>query len=370
MLLGMRVLGPLFASASAVPILLAAVPVGFDRLASMPPKTRQALSDRLERFDQLPEADRRSIRALDDALSRLPPEERRRYLDLMDRYASWYRSLDPEARREIDSTPPDRRISLIRERLAAEDVPGSPRVSPAIWVGSSALNPVPLYDAAALLRVWASLDDRERRRVESARSPDDRLDTLRRLGRDLGLKPADPVRDAFREILLDRVKLGQRRFREQLDELSRPGQRNLRPSPPLDDLVDLLLDPFRPVDPRGAAGPRRPFFATELPEPFRTAVARLATNRLAVRMAEIEYLRDLQQRPSSATGPELAAFEANLPDWYRTTLDPLPPEVARLRIRALRELTAGDPSLEALRSAPPPPSAPTGEARPPRGVAF
>ncbi|QDV38084.1 hypothetical protein [Tautonia plasticadhaerens] len=360
MLTGFRYLGPLLVTAASLPVVLATVPQGLDRLASMPTGVRLELTRRLDRFDLLPDDRQRQIRELDDALNRLDPDERRRHLDLMRRFGAWYRGLDERARAELDAAPAADRLRLVERMLAPAGVPESPGLEPALWVRADAFNPVPLYDASALLRVWAGLDADGRRAVDAARSFDGKLETLRGLGRAGGIEPAPAVRREFERILQAQLGQGLRRFRELFDEQDRP--------------------PRAPVEPGGAVAWLLDAFGSTRSRPPGPAASRLASARLAaLRLAELDYLRGLRGRPGSgppADRADLSSFEARLPDWYRGTLDLLPPEVARLRLRGLRELALGDPELERwLSSAPSPPgtspaSNAPGGGRPAPGTAF
>jgi hypothetical protein len=337
MLIGIRTLGPLLLTATSLPVMLAVMASGVERLASMPPKVRLELQSRLDRFDLLPGDQQRQIRELDDALARLDPDERRRYLDLMRRYGAWYRGLDEPDRRELDSAPVADRLTRIEQRLGPGGSPESPGFDPALWMRADAFNPLPLYDAAAMLRTWVSLDDAGRARVEEARSFNEKLATLRQLGRGGQIEPAPAVRQVFKEILDTQVGFGLRKFREMFDEQARSAP---RPAGDPAEAVSWLLDAF------GTSRGR-------LPAP---AASRLSSARMAaLRVAELEYLRGLRNRPEGGPSSDLTAFEARLPEWYRGTLDSLPAEIARLRLRGLRELALSDPELERWLSSTPAP---------------
>lgn len=342
MFIGLKPLATLSASllAASLPIVLAVLTPGLDRLADIPPIARAELADRLDRFDQLPASEQRAIRELDEALARLDPREGQRYFDLLRRYGAWVRGLDEDSRRQLESASIDERFAMIRDRLGLAGVPDSPGLDLALWLRSDTFNPIPLYDSVALIRVWASLDDQDRRRVESARSLDETVATLRRIGTDRGIDPAPEVRGRFRTVL-DTI----------LVEQGRLGQRGPRLVPEVADVNAWLLDAIKLGDGRLGQGsgnfPRRPGPSGEPPEALRPVASRLASTRLALlRLAEIDFLRDLRAQSDATSPPELASFEARLPDWYRATLDPLPPEVIRLRLRGLRQLALSDPELE------------------------
>jgi hypothetical protein len=361
MALGSRWLALMMLSTLTLPVVVASVTSGINRLAEMPPQTRRALSESLARFDRLPTAEQQAIRELDQALAKLDPEERKRYLDLLRRFGSWSRSLDEETRREFLSASSEQRFVILRQHLGPDSSPESPGLDLALWVRADTFNPIPLYDAASLMRVWALLDDRARRQAETMRSLDEVVAMLRDFARDRQIGPAPAVREAFRTILEDQGRLG---------------PRGGRLMPEVTDLSAWLLDDAQPPGNRPFGGgpntfPRRPPGAPgPQGEGLRPNVTRLDAARLSLlRIAEMEYLRGLRDRPDGASPAELAVFEARLPQWYRDLLDPLPPEVIRMRLRGLRQLALSDPDLmrwlESARPVSPP--VPGAAAAPPEG---
>jgi hypothetical protein len=88
----------------------------------------------------------------------------------------------------------------------------------------------------------------------------------------------------------------------------------------------------------------------------------------ALRFAEQDYLRGIRDRPEVGSASDLIGFEARLPEWYRGTLDTLPAEIARLRLRGLRELALSDPELERWLSSTPAPQPPQGPDSTPKGA--
>ncbi|MEW4566340.1 hypothetical protein AB1L88_00590 [Tautonia sp. JC769] len=365
MVLGSRFLALMTLSAMTLPVVVGSVTSGLARLAEVPPQARHALSSSLDRFDRLPDSEQQAIRALDQAIERLDPEERKRHLDLLRRFGAWFRRLDEESQRTFLSASAEQRFAILRQHLGPDSTPESPGLDLALWFRADTFNPIPLYDAASLLRVWALLDDRDRRQAESARSLDEVIAMLREFARDRQIEHAPGVREAFRAIL---------------DEQGRLGPRGGRLMPEVADLSAWLLDDAGPPGNRPfGGGPgsfvrRAPGASGPQGEGLRANAnaARLDAARLSLlRMAEMEYLRRLRERPDGASPADLAAFEARLPHWYRDLLDPLPPEVVRLRLRGLRQLALSDPDLtrwlETARPATPPvpgASSPPAEGRP------
>lgn len=323
-------------TAMTLPVVLASVAPALQRLAGMPPQTRVELVESLDRFEQLPTAEQQAIRELDQALATLDPEERKRYLDLMRRFGAWFRRLDEETRRAFQSASTEERFVILRQELGPDASPESPGLDLALWFRADTFNPIPLYDAVTYLRVWALLDDPARRQVEAARSLDETVTLLRQFARDRQIERSPGVRDAFQAILEDQGRLG---------------QRGVRMLPEVSDLGAWLLDGIDPNENRPFGGPgnfprRPPGPSGPQAEGMRVNASRLSAARLSLlRIAEMEYLRALRERPEGASPAELASFEARLPQWYRGLLDPLPPEVVRIRLRGLRQLAISDPDL-------------------------
>ncbi len=336
-MIGLRTFAAMMLSATALPVVLTPLSPAIDRLAGMPLQTRLELSKSLERFEQLPTAEQQAIRELDRELSKLDPEERKRYLDLMRRFGAWFHRLDEETRLAFQSASSEDRFVILRQELGPDSAPESPGLDMAVWFRADTFNPVPLYDAVTLMRVWALLDDAARRQVEVARSLDETITLLRQFARDRQIEPSPEVREAFRAILEDQGRLG---------------QRGVRLLPEVPDLGAWLLDGEDPSENRPFGGgpgnfPRRPPGPSgPQAEGMRINAARLSAARLSLlRIAEMEYLRVLRDQADGAALAVLPLFEARLPQWYRDLLDPLPPEVVRLRLRALRQLALNDPDL-------------------------
>ncbi|WP_152051890.1 hypothetical protein [Tautonia marina] len=333
----MRTLVAMMLSAVTLPVVIASVSPAIDRLAEMPLQTRRELSESLARFDQLLTTEQQAIRELDRELAKLDPEERKRYLDLMRRFGAWFRRLDDETRRAFQSASTEQRFEMLREHLGPDSSPEAPGFDFALWFRADTFNPIPLYDAVTLLRIWALLDDEARQQLESARSLDETIAMLRQFARERNIEHAPAVREAFQTILEDQGRLG---------------QRGLRLMPEVTDLRAWLLDGVDPPGTRpfgggpGTFGRRPPGAQGPQAEGMRMNAARLSAARLSIlRLAELEYLRRLRERPDGASAADLATFEARLPRWYRDLLDPLPPEVVRLRVRGLRQLAVSDPDL-------------------------
>jgi len=300
-----------------------AIGPNLDRLRSMPVEMRTRLAANLERFDRLPDEEQAAIRALDKAIEALPDGERRRYLDLMDRYANWVRSLPEDEREILRSTPPDERLETIRQ-FRADDPPVAPIPDRGLWSRSPHFNPVPLYEATYLLRVWVQLDERQRRDVERQPTLSRKVSRLSDLGRRLGTPPSPEIRAEFTN------------FAQEV--LERVGARGLRvPRLNPDQYARWLLDAETvPEDLRGVMANRFREQAQERLE---------QSKRTMLRLMETRFIPSRLRASGRLSERQLAAFEARLPKWYRATLDPLPPDVAAARVQVLRDLVERDPIL-------------------------
>lgn len=308
------------------------------RLQSMPSEQRRELAARLDRFDALAPAERASIRELDRRLESQPEEERLRMLARMRAYANWAEAQPEEVRAELAAAAPARRLEIVQERRAAAPAPGwEPTVSPALWVHSPVYNPIPLHEAAYLLRVWYGLDEAARRSVEQLPTPEAQQARLAGLGREAG-------------IAWDAESL--QRFRRELDELgNRPAQRPLAQVLRQIDAEDLLA---------GRVGPPRA--ADAAVRKMREEAGRFRGRIL--RNLEEQYIRRRSGRVEAIPPARLAEFERRLPDWYRRTLDLLPPEAARDRVIRLHGFLAQDEELlRRIESS----EAPAGPTAPPNG---
>ena len=331
-----------------------AIGPGANRLGAIPTAVRSELTEALRRFDALPNDQRRAIRDLDEAIARMEPAEGGRYLELLRRYGSWTRSLDAETQRSLAEATPDQKLALIRERLRSADQPEpTGATAPDRWVASDVFNPIPLFEASYLLRVWAGLDDQTRLRLEAIREPDARVEAILDQGRSQGIEWAPGVLEVFEPTIAN--------LRGRFPSLHRLRGGNAE-----------SIDPKRFVfeGPGRLEGPGR-----GMPRPPQGRVeASPSRLRLAIlRIAERRFLRDLRSPTTGAGTEELLAFEGGLPEWYRATLDPLPPEAARDRVLGLMDLAGRDPELAPNRSegGPPPAEAPrTPSTRAPGGQSF
>ncbi|MCA9146709.1 MAG: hypothetical protein KDB05_28220 [Planctomycetales bacterium] len=89
------------------------------RLANMSATDKQALSQRLERFERLPTSEQEKLRQLDTAIADDPQGEQLRLV--MQRYGEWLRALPSSQRLEILSLPTTERVERVRLLLAEQE---------------------------------------------------------------------------------------------------------------------------------------------------------------------------------------------------------------------------------------------------------
>jgi hypothetical protein len=260
------------------------------RLRAMSLAERRRLSSELRRFETLPAAEQRAIRALDERIGQLPPEQQARYREVARTYYNWVRSR-PEAEREaLRSGSVDERQARVAAALRASGAADRGPDLDVTLARGSALNPLPFLDQVHAVRVWLALDAPRRQEIERA-APAERLRQLEELGTELGV--AD-----------DRPEL-----RRRVDDLLR----------------DWSNGRGGPGGPGGFGGPGglRKF------DPSKAQ----AKGEALRRWAEARYLSRMTAEPVDAA--ELLRFADALPSWMRQSLDALPPAAAQERLRLI-----------------------------------
>ncbi len=293
---------------------------GIERLREMPLEYRRQLAAELDRFDLLPTSEQKLIRSLDGQLAELSAEEQSRLRTTMRNYFRWEQSLNAEQRESLRSAPPSRRMELVREfraqqtsqELTSTDLdlePGS------IWSRSATFNPLPIIEAAYLVKAWISLDEQGRDRIERLPSLEDRMEALRELSADADHRGNFGQVEEWENRILSRMPAPLRQRFE--------GQ-------------DAERYPFR-FDPRSRASP-----------------ARKSQNRLRLlRSMESWLIQEFGDEIPTVATPQLLSFESSLPVWLRETFDPLPPEAALHRLTILYHLVLNDQDLPAPAPMPP-----------------
>lgn len=287
------------------------------RLEAMPPEHRLRLSGSLDRFDALPDEDREAVRRLDEAIAGRDPVVRARYQALLRRYHTWVTGLDDAKKAELAKSPSVAgRLKLVtawrsEERKAKAGLP--------LVVPPGDLGAIPPFEMANALRVWIELDAKERTEVEAVTPLTKRLVELRRIGREKQIPmqrfPADEE-----SALLDRL-----------------------------DANPVLKAAY----PRAAEKAEAVFPIGKKKQDF-------GLNRVGRLHHLAESLYFLDHPPAPVDPANLARFEADLPPWLRSSIDPMPPEDARRRLAILyrqvypppKEMPAAKPSAPGPKAGP------------------
>ncbi len=258
-----------------------------DRLKSMPLDHRRRLAANLHQFESLPRDQQASIRELDRQIEDADPEMRDRYRDLARRYYNWVQTLSNSDREALRAGSTSERLGLAQTLLErSTNLDQLETLDTALARGSS-LNPFSLLDQVYLIQVWLALDTPQRQNLEQA-APADRVRLLEDLGK------AHHIAD-FRPDL-----------RRRADELFRDWTSPRGPNP----------GPFIP-------GGLRRF----------DALKAQSKGDYARRLMEYHVLSNTPIKPVEAA--ELTRLVDALPSWIRQSLDSLPPNAARERLRLI-----------------------------------
>lgn len=158
-------------------------------LKTFPLDRRVDLLENLRRFDALPAADQTAIRQLNASLGALKPDERTRYLTLIQQYHAWLQGLTEEQRTSLRTVAnPEERFRLARQlRLASAEKVHSPGARIA-RLRSGDFGLIGPFEMGSLLQTWFALTPERRAAI-------DRLpwmaipDELKAQGRALNLRP-------------------------------------------------------------------------------------------------------------------------------------------------------------------------------------
>ena len=274
------------------------------RLQGMSPQRRTELANALKQFDLLLTTDQqKSIREIDQQISRLSAEDEVRYLAVLRRYHNWLDSLPDAERENLQAKPPEERMAHIKKTLIStyplpsESGPG--------WMQFTDVAGASPFELAAKFKIWQGLTPEQRRELENMPAGAERRSKLLEFARDLKLprelKPAD--------------------FR-------------------VDDWipkVEAKIDDIRTADPElknavakaeAAASRRR----KEAEEQVGHTVSPLM-RRLAINLYFLE-----QPAPRPVDPQRLAQFLAAMPPWIRTAFDSYTADEARRRLTLVYRL--------------------------------
>jgi hypothetical protein len=282
-----------------------------ERLRRMAPEVREALAERLRRFDLLPEATQAQLRALDQQIAQADPTDQARYRLLLRRFHLWLQTLPTSQRQTLESAEGADRLERVAQlRRAQRDETAS---RPADLLGRVVLlRAGSLVEAAAQMRVWLQLSPQEKAEFD-------------RTG----------VRKAGLAKMTNRLhELGKQHSVEESDKSIRSQIQLFR--------KELQADPEA-----------------------RTKLDQLKAVSKAVAQRWAEHLYFLEHPPAPVDPRRLSRFEAEMPFWLREPLEAFPPDLARQRLTILYRLIF-PPGTEMELKEPPAakPEAPTQKAAP------
>ena len=276
----------------------------FDTIRLMSRDQRALLSKNLEEFDALDANQKTAIRDLDQRLSEVEPETRARYIAVLRRYHVFLANLPEPTRKTLEAqTDPAEKLKMIAAIRAEQAAKASANPSPfADAFQISELSRVRLRALAKELVVWFSLDPKADSKDRS----------------EFGRLSDASKRRAFARSLIQRRKLNAKIQEEQED--FREASASVGNEHAKVVLEQAKTEAFKR---KGA----QPDPATKTDRAREFAVMRLD---------EIQVIRTLE---SETVSPEnLERFEAALPAWARESMDALPPDAARRRIKILYRL--------------------------------
>lgn len=267
------------------------------RLEAMPREQRLHLSRTLDRFDSLPSSERSAVRDLDAALSKLDPDVRARYRLLLRRYHVWLGGLDDDQGKQLAAAGSvDAKLALAAKwRRAEREADTKTRRNLVMGVHPGDLGAIPPFEMANALRVWSNLNASERANIEKFKNINRRMIELARIGRERGIVPVRFPK-ATEDVLIQELES---------HEMAKAIQQRW------------AVKQEKAGDPTAA----------------RKAQDSIRWNGPLHPLAESLYF--MKHPPPPVSTDNLSRFDAEIPEWLRATLDPLPPDDARRRLTIL-----------------------------------
>jgi hypothetical protein len=285
------------------------------RLRTLSPRLRAELAQALSQFDlKLTPDQQRSIRDVDERISRLSAANQVHYLAVLRRYHNWLDSLPEIDRDKLQALPPDERMAHVKKLVVRHP---SPRESGPDWLPFADVGGFAPLELASDFQVWQDLTLAERREIEGISGFAQRKAKLNEHGRvhkRRDLRPADFRLDDWIPKVADRVEA----IRTVDPELKHAITK-----------AETLLKAKRKLEGKDADA--------NIPTPL---LRRLAFN-----------LYFLEHPPRPVDPERLEQFFAAMPPWVRGSLDSYPAEEARRRLTVAYRLVYPDSEFQ-----PPPPS--------------
>ena len=271
------------------------------RLQSMSAKERSELVETLKQFDlQLPLEQQRSLRQIDQQISRLSADEKVRYLAALRRYHNWLDSLPDSVRDKLQAKPPADRMAQIRTMLSRYPLP---KQSNPVWMQFADIAGTSPFELATTFMIWQELAPQERRELEGLPAGPQRRQKLNDYGRARKLREIRPA-DFRLEHWIPKVEA-------KIDEiqLADPELKN-------------ALTKAENLTKRKNEGKDQ---SAHLPSPL---MRRLAIN-----------LYFMEEPPPRPVDPQrLAQFFAAMPPWIRSSFDSYTADEARRRLTLVYRL--------------------------------
>jgi hypothetical protein len=271
------------------------------RLQNMSLRQRSELADALKQFDlQLTSEQQKSIRAIDEQISRLPAEEKVRSLAALRRYHNWLDSLPERVRDSLLAKPPGERMAQVKTLTANYPLPNE---DAPYWMQFAEVAGASPFELAASFKIWQELTPPQRREIESL-SAGARRTRLFEYARDLKL----------------------------LRELRPPNFR-------ADDWipkVEAKIAELHVSDPELKTAVAKAELTAKRKQEAKDQAVRMPPllRRLAINL----YFLEQPTAPKRVDPERLAQFFAALPPWVRTSFDSYTADEARRRLTLVYRL--------------------------------
>ena len=160
------------------------------RLQNMSPQQRTELAEALKQFDlQLTPDQQKSIREIDQQISKLSAEDKVHYLAALRRYHNWLDSLPETVRDNLQAKPPGERMAQIKTMISRYPLP---RESSPYWMQFAEVAGSSPFELATTFKIWQELTPQQRREIEGLPAGAQRRLKLIEYGRELKLQ-GDPA---------------------------------------------------------------------------------------------------------------------------------------------------------------------------------
>ena len=155
------------------------------RLQNMSPRQRTEMADALKQFDlQLTPDQQKSIREIDQQISKLSAEDQVHYLAALRRFHNWLDSLPETVRNNLQAKPPGERMAQIKTMISQYPLP---RESHPYWMQFAEVAGSSPFELAATFKIWQELTPQQRREIESLPAGAQRRSRLIEYARNLKL---------------------------------------------------------------------------------------------------------------------------------------------------------------------------------------